>query len=54
VSSAAESRHAGLHILVADHLNYDRQLLKAIADRVSEVTTGTRRRLPTYNIAALD
>jgi sirohydrochlorin ferrochelatase len=54
VATSAEARHAGLRILIADHLNYDRQLLKAIADRVTDVTSGIRRRLPIFNTAPLD
>jgi sirohydrochlorin ferrochelatase len=54
VANDAESRYNGLRILVADHLNYDRQLLKAIEDRTTEVINGNRRRLPIYANAPLD
>jgi sirohydrochlorin cobaltochelatase len=44
IAAAARARHAGARILIADHLNYDRRLLTAIADRVSEVSADSSRR----------
>jgi sirohydrochlorin ferrochelatase len=44
LATDARERHPGMRILIADHLNYDRRLLAAIADRVGEVAGDLPRR----------
>lgn len=39
VAADAHARYPDMQILIADHLNYDRQLLKVIADRVADVVS---------------
>jgi hypothetical protein len=44
VAADARARYPGMQVLIADHLNYDRQLLKVIGDRVADVVSGGQRR----------
>ena len=43
-AASAQLRHPGLHILIADYLSYDRQLLTVIGDRVAEAIASSHCR----------